>query len=64
MHDVATITLIILTVVLLRRSLLTDPDAGNGVRSGKEEFGSKAIPVPVRAGSPQPVRRKAARYRP
>ena len=64
MHDVATITLIILTVVLLRRSLLTEPDADNGVRDGKEEIGSKAVPVPVETGLPQPVRRKRSRFRP
>lgn len=62
MHDAATITLIILTVALLRRSLLTDPDAHDGVRKGGgRKHGSKAIPVPVRTGSPQPARSKRTR---
>jgi len=67
MHDAATITLIILAVALLRRSLLTDPDADNGVRRGEEDFdedkfGSRVVcPVTVRTGSPQPFRRNKSR---
>ncbi len=62
MHDAVTITLIILTVVLLRRSLLTNPDADQGVRRGEDRKGSKApCPVAVKTGSPQPVRRRRFR---
>jgi len=37
MHDTATITLIILAVAMLRRSLLTGPDADHEIRGGEEE---------------------------
>lgn len=56
MIDAATVTLIILVAVLLRRPLLTDPDAAPGVREDEEEYGNKAlVPVPVR-GTPHPSR--------
>jgi len=59
MIDAITVTLIILTVALLRRSLLTDPDADAGVREEEgDKYGIKAlVPVPVKANSPHPARR-------
>lgn len=48
MHDVVTVTLIILAVALLRRHLLTDPDAAPGVRSGEDQ----GFPTPVRVAIP------------
>jgi hypothetical protein len=62
MIDAVTVTLIILTVVLLRRSLLTDPDAAPGVREEGEAYGDKAlVPVKVRANYPHPVRTRRSR---
>lgn len=60
MIDAVTVTLSILIVVLLRRSLLTNPDAGQGVREvGENFFSTKApVPVPVQAKSPHPARTK------
>ena len=62
MHDAATITLIILTVALLRRSLLTSPDASPGIRAEERNSGIPApAPVVVEADSPQPARRGRAK---
>ncbi|NDV18063.1 hypothetical protein GO013_01355 [Pseudodesulfovibrio sp. JC047] len=63
MIDAITVTLIILTVALLRRSLLTDPDADTRVREEeKPENGIKAlVPIPVMAKSPHPARRTRTR---
>ena len=59
MIDAVTVTLIILVAVLLRRPLLTDPDAAPGVREDGEDFGLTArVPVPVRTSTPHPVRVK------
>ncbi|WFS62242.1 hypothetical protein LF599_16505 [Pseudodesulfovibrio thermohalotolerans] len=56
MIDAVTVTLIILAVVLLRRPLLTDPDAAPGVREDGEDNGFTArVPVPVRTTTPHPV---------
>ncbi|WP_229590594.1 hypothetical protein [Pseudodesulfovibrio sediminis] len=62
MIDVVTVTLIILGVALLRRSLLTVPDVAPGVRVDGEEFGIMA-PVPVfsRAQTPILLRKKRTR---
>jgi hypothetical protein len=61
MHDAATITLIILTVALLRRSLLS-PDAAPGIR---DEVGKPGITAPARvvveADRPLSARRGRAR---
>ena len=52
------ITLIILTVALLRRSLLTSPDAAPGIRAEERESGILApVPVIVEADRPQSARR-------
>jgi len=57
MIDAVTVTLIILVAALLRRPLLTDPDAAGGVREDEGAYGSSAlVPVPVRANSPHPAR--------
>ena len=63
MVDAVTVTLSILIVALLRRSLLTNPDAGQGVREEEEECISNEapIPVPVRATSPHPARTRRKR---
>ena len=62
MIDAVTVTLIILTVALLRWSLLTDPDADHGVREEGEAYGDKAlVPVKVRANNPHPVRTRRSR---
>jgi hypothetical protein len=53
MHDAATLTLIILAVLLLRRSLLSTP----GNRRDKEDDATAPIPVPVRAERPRPRKR-------
>ncbi|WP_272700997.1 hypothetical protein [Desulfovibrio sp. Fe33] len=59
MIDAVTVTLIILAVVLLRRPLLTDPDAAPGVREDGEPNGFEAkVPVPVRMTNPHPIRIK------
>lgn len=59
MIDAVTVTLIILVAVLLRRPLLTDPDADHGVREVGEDFGlTTKVPVPVRATTPHPARAK------
>lgn len=64
MIDAVTVTLIILVVVLLRRPLLTDPDAAPGVREDGENFGDTAlVPVPVRTTTPHPVRMKRRKGR-
>ncbi len=63
MIDAVTVTLIILTVALLRRSLLTDPDAAPGVREEGRASGEKAlVPVEVRAKSPHPARTNRNRH--
>lgn len=57
MHDAVTVTLIILIVALLRRSLLTDPGAENGARAGGEKDGYMTLaPVPVRVDHPHTTR--------
>lgn len=63
MIDAVTVTLIILAAVMLRRPLLTDPDADPGVREdGGENFGLTArVPVSVRTTYPHPVRDKRRR---
>ncbi|EGB15001.1 hypothetical protein DND132_1795 [Pseudodesulfovibrio mercurii] len=64
MIDAVTVTLIILVAVLLRRPLLTDPDADPGVREVEEDSGFTAgVPVPVRTTTPHPVRVKRRRDR-
>jgi hypothetical protein len=64
MIDAVTVTLIILAAVLLRRPLLTDPDADHGVREVGEDFGLTArVPVPVRTTTPHPVRVKRRKDR-
>ncbi|SOB59160.1 conserved protein of unknown function [Pseudodesulfovibrio profundus] len=53
MHDAVTITLILLIVALLRRSLLTPPDVTRDVRGVYENDGTTAlVPIPVKAQSP------------
>lgn len=62
MIDAVTVTLIILVAVLLRRPLLTDPDADGGVRDDEGAIGTQAmVPVPVRANSPHPARTRRNR---
>lgn len=57
MIDAVTVTLIILAAALLRRPLLTDPDATGGVREDEGAYGYTAlVPAPVRANSPHPAR--------
>ncbi len=58
MHEAVTVTLIILAAALLRRSLLTDPDASPGVRSdGRDNDGFTALaPVTIKADSPHPAK--------
>lgn len=59
MHDVVTVTLIILTTALLRWSLLTDSDAAPGVRIEGEENGfTTQVLVSARAERPHPARTK------
>ena len=56
MYDAITLTLIILTVALLRRSLLTDSDAAPGVRVDGEDDGFLTL-IPARvADRPHPAR--------
>ncbi|MBU4244027.1 MAG: hypothetical protein KUA35_01130 [Pseudodesulfovibrio sp.] len=60
MQTVATFSLLILIAALLRRSLLTPPDATPGIRDGDDETddGFKTlVPVVVRASSPHSTRR-------
>lgn len=58
MHEAATLTLIILIAVLLRRSLLSDPDAAPGIRAEGEGHSFTALaPVIVPADRPHPARR-------
>ena len=65
MYDAATLSLIILIAVLLRRSLLTDPDVAPGVRADGADFGSSAlVPVIVPADRPHPARRTGRSKRP
>lgn len=57
MIDAVNLTLIILVAVLLRRPLLTDPDAHPGVREEGKFFSTKTlIPATVRAQSPHRAR--------
>lgn len=58
MHDAVTITLIILTVALLRRSLLTSPDATPGIRTGGGVQSGIPAPVVVKADRPQSALRR------
>ena len=60
MHDAATITLIILTLALLRGSLLTSPDAAPGIRDEEESGITVRVPVIVEADRPQSARRGEA----
>ena len=56
MIDAVTVTLSILAAVLLRRPLLTNPDADGGVREVGEENGNTVlVPIPVRVKSPHPT---------
>ena len=58
MNDAVTLTLIILTVAMLRWSLLTGPDAAPGVRSEGRDKGFKTlVPARIRTDSPHPVRK-------
>jgi len=62
MHNVFKITLAILAAVLLRRSLLTNPDASPGVRiEGKNQGLMTLIPERVRADRPHPAWNKRIR---
>ena len=57
MIDAVTFTLSILVAVVLRRHLLTNPDADQGVREVGEKFGITAlVPLPVRVNTPHPTR--------
>lgn len=59
MHDAVIVTLCILTAALLRRSLLTDPDATPGVRSGGRKEGLPTLaPATVEVKRP-PIARRA-----
>ncbi|CCH49684.1 conserved protein of unknown function [Pseudodesulfovibrio piezophilus C1TLV30] len=62
MHDVVTVTLVILIAALLRRSLLTDPDASPGVRAGGIKSGDMTLaPIFVKTDNPQSSRRSEPR---
>jgi len=65
MIDAVTVTLIILTVALLRRSLLTDPDVAPDVREDGEEYGTMApVPASSRAKAPIPLGQRGSKKRP
>jgi hypothetical protein len=62
MYDTFTFTLIILTVVLLRWSLLTDPDASPRIRvDGVEKGFTTLAHMSVRADRPHPARCRRAK---
>ena len=57
MYDALTVSLIILAAALLRRPLLTDPDASPGIRVDGEADGFTTL-IPARvAESPHPARK-------